>query len=53
MDIQKLQARKDELWTFMWEVKQLPKLLDEMQISGTRAQIGQMEKMLAVIKEME
>ncbi len=53
MDIEMLQRRKDQLYGFMQTAGELAKLLDVMQISGTRADMRKMEALIAKIKGMQ
>lgn len=52
MDREQLQARKDQLFDYMGRAKDLAKLLDVMQVSGTRADMRRLEELTAVIKRM-
>jgi len=53
LDVRRLQERKDELWTFMWDVKRLIKVLPRMQISGTREQFVKYNDLIKLIEEMD
>ncbi len=52
MDREQLQARKDQLFGYMNVAKDLVKLLDVMQISGTRADMRNLENLTAILKRM-
>ena len=52
MDRIELQARKDQLWGYMERAKDLAKLFDVMQISGTRADMRKLEELIAEVKRM-
>ncbi len=52
MTREQLQARKDELWSFMQQVKNLPAVLDQMQIAGTREQFAEFNVLVSRIREM-
>ncbi len=52
MDRTELQARKDQLWDYMNMAKTLVLLLDEMQVSGTRANMWKAEELIEAIRRM-
>ncbi len=51
--VAQLAKRKDQLWAFMQKVKNLPAVLDQMQVSGTRDQMREFEALVKTIREME
>ncbi len=52
MTREQLQDRKDQLWNYMGTAKDLAKLLDVMQVSGTRADMRTLEELTAEIERM-